>query len=223
MYQDSEYFSLAAHFELLYRGRPLLTEEEAEAIIEKRADEEMIRRVEHRFEAAGEKLHDGEALSAFALRAIEILKIKANLSREQLEHRWKSPSVAADSIVYSRGRILLVKRKKDPYRGYFALPGGILEEHETLEQCALRELKEETGIDGEIISLLNVFSDPSRDPRVRMISAVYVVRPLTEQVTPGDDAIEAEFVPIERLPTLAFDHSIAVEQFLHSEIFRRLA
>lgn len=223
MYEESEWFSIDAVFSLKYRGLPLIDEREAE-IAQNGRDDALLEELNRRFmKNAGVPFVEGRKFSAFALKAMEVLRIKAQLAREQLEHRWRSPSVAADSIVYSGGSILLVKRKNDPYRGFYALPGGILEEHETLEQCALRELREETGIEGEIAGLLCVFSDPSRDPRVRMISAVYVVRPKTTEITPGDDAGDACFMDVRRLPRLAFDHSMAVDLFLKSELFRQLA
>ncbi|MBX8645841.1 MAG: NUDIX hydrolase [Thermoplasmata archaeon] len=158
----------------------------------------------------------GEAL----LSALDIYENKVSLSREQLINRWKSPSVAADSILVRDGKLLLVRRGNEPYRGCYALPGGIVDEWETLEQCALRELMEETGIRGSIRGILGVYSDPDRDPRVRMISAAYVIDYIEGEPRAGDDASAALFFPLSDLPGLAFDHDRVVEEFRRSRYFR---
>lgn len=228
-YQDSERFSLDPKFDLLYDGRRLLSEDEMRELRKYaeaggRAAEHVIFDIDARFRdvVGSPALGDSHTLSSACLNALSIFEIKVRLSREQLIHRWNSPSVAADSIVLRNGKVLLVKRMKDPYKDYYALPGGILDDEETLEECALRELREETGIEGRVDGLLAILSDPARDPRVRMVSAVFVVDYVSGEPRGGDDAAEALFMDIDRLPALAYDHDRAMALFRSSGYFRRL-
>jgi len=228
LYRDSSHYSLEPHFNLLFDGRLLFTEEEMEELIALKGSGERVSPSLHALRRRFEEITGWPFLSPSgelgeeAARMCDIYAVKKRLSIEQLVHRWKSPSLAADSILYESGKILLVRRGQDPYAGYYALPGGIMDSHETLEECAVRELKEETGIEGEILALLNVYSQPERDPRVRMVSAVYVVRRRGGELIAGDDASEVLFWDINSLPPLAFDHSKVVHDFIGSDIFRRL-
>ena len=104
------------------------------------------------------------------------------------------------------GSVLLIRRKNPPFQGMYALPGGFVEVGETTEAAALRELKEETGIEGHSPRLVGVYSDPKRDPRHHTISAVYLVEPRSYEVKAGDDAASAQFVANWRAEPLAFDH-----------------
>ncbi len=225
-YMESKHFSLDPKFDLMYDGHLLFTEEHYIAL--KSATDQSLSGIQavidERFLAATGRsafMPDGTSFSDVLRNAISIYENKVSLSKEQLVNRWKSPSVAADSILIRDGKLLLVRRKNEPYRGYYALPGGILDEWETLEQCALRELMEETGINGRIRSLLGVYSDPDRDPRVRMVSAAYVVDYVDGEPRAGDDASSALFFPAGELPELAFDHDRVVEDFMKSPHFRQ--
>jgi 8-oxo-dGTP diphosphatase len=121
---------------------------------------------------------------------------------------FKQPGLGADSVLFdSSGRLLLVRRKYPPFQGHYALPGGFIEVGETTEQAALRELKEETGIDGSIVRLIGVYSDPNRDPRRHVVSIAYLVHAPDRKPVAGDDAAEAEFVADWRSQELAFDHA----------------
>ena len=227
LYRDNDRFSLEPSFDLMYDGKRLMSEAELLAVKRYLAGEDVaqsqLSAIDSRFRAVTgmPALAEGaHAVTSECRNAISIFEIKAHLSREQLVHRWKSPSVAADSIVFENGRVLVVRRKKDPYRDYFALPGGILDEDETLEECAVRELREETGLRGEVVGLLDVFSDPKRDPRVRMVSAVFVVRSTGGNLEAGDDASDAAFVAIGSLPHLAYDHDRAIREFRDSVYFK---
>jgi len=119
----------------------------------------------------------------------------------------KQPALAADCVVFDEaGRLLLIRRKNPPFQGQYALPGGFVEYGERMEEAALRELREETGIDGRIIRLIGVYSRPDRDPRGHCVSAVYLVAMGRQQPIAGDDAAEAKFVENYRALRLAFDH-----------------
>src|SRR5690242_18270120 len=81
------------------------------------------------------------------------------------------PWISADAVVFdTRDRLLLIRRKNEPFRGAYAFPGGFVEVGETTEAAARRELKEETGIDADQPRLIGVYSDPHRDPRHHTIS-----------------------------------------------------
>jgi 8-oxo-dGTP diphosphatase len=119
---------------------------------------------------------------------------------------YQSPSLTVDGILFKDSKILLVKRKNPPYQGMWALPGGFVEYGETTEHAVVREIEEETGLHCDILDLLEVYSDPSRDPRGHTISIVYFMKYQKGKVLGGDDASEAAFHPLESLPKLSFDH-----------------
>jgi 8-oxo-dGTP diphosphatase len=126
------------------------------------------------------------------------------------------PWLSVDSVVFDDvGRVLLIRRKNPPYQGQFALPGGFVEVGETTEAAALRELKEEAGIDGSSPRLVGVYSDPSRDPRHHVVSVAYLVAPQSYDVRGGDDASDAQFVENWREEPLAFDHQTIIRDALH--------
>lgn len=113
--------------------------------------------------------------------------------------------VAADALIIEGKNVLLVKRGKAPFKGKWAIPGGFLEEDETLEECAVREAKEETNLDVKVVWLVGVFSRPSRDPR-KTVGAVFLCKRLSGELKGGDDAAEAKWFPLDKLPEMAFDH-----------------
>jgi 8-oxo-dGTP diphosphatase len=127
----------------------------------------------------------------------------------------KQPALAADCVVFDRdGRLLLIRRKNPPFQGQYALPGGFVEYGERMEDAALRELKEETGIDGKLIRLVGVYSRPDRDPRGHCVSAAYRIEAGDQLPVAADDAAEAEFVADYRKERLAFDHDEIVADAL---------
>jgi ADP-ribose pyrophosphatase YjhB (NUDIX family) len=129
------------------------------------------------------------------------------------------PRVAADVAVFAfldgAMNVLLVRRRYEPYESYWALPGGLLEPDETLEEAAERELREETGVTDTYMEQLATFSQVDRDPRGRVISCCYLalVDGGRVRLRPGSDAREAAWRPLEALlretdagTVLAFDH-----------------
>lgn len=128
------------------------------------------------------------------------------------EYEHPRPAVTTDIVLFSTAngarRLLLVERGSEPFRGCWALPGGFLEPQETLEECARRELAEETGITGVELRQLQAFSEPDRDPRGRVISVAF--RGTLDGVpgpSAGSDAAAARWFPLDALPELAFDHA----------------
>lgn len=123
----------------------------------------------------------------------------------------KTPKLTADCVVFDRdGRLLLIRRRHAPFKDRYALPGGFVEIGETVEAAALRELREETGIEGRIVRLIGVYSDPKRDPRGHTVSTAFLIRPRSTKVQGGDDAESAAFVADWRGLKLAFDHNAIV-------------
>jgi len=112
---------------------------------------------------------------------------------------------ACDMVLVEDGKVLLIKRAYEPFKGQWAIPGGRLEGDETAEQCAAREMKEETGLDIEIIKLTGLYSDPARDPR-KIITVGFIVRRIGGEVAAGDDAGEAQWFSLSDLPQLCSDH-----------------
>ncbi len=108
-------------------------------------------------------------------------------------------------------RILLVRRANPPFAGRWALPGGFVEPAEQVREAAPRELREETGLRVGSLELLGVYDTPGRDPRGWTVSLVYLARlGRAARVVGGDDASEARWFPVDRLPELAFDHAVVV-------------
>ena len=90
------------------------------------------------------------------------------------EQHYKNPTPTVDTIIQKNSQILLVKRKKEPFKGYLVLPGGFVNEGERVEDAAKREIKEETSLDIELIDILGVYSEPERDPRGHIMSTVFI-------------------------------------------------
>lgn len=134
--------------------------------------------------------------------------------KDQVEHLYRGPTLTADGIVVIDGKMVLIKRGRDPGRGKYALPGGFVEYGERAEDCAVREVLEETGLEAEVLGLLGIYSDPSRDPRGHIASAVYVLRLTGGVPKAGDDAEGVELFPLDRLPELAFDHAKIIGDYL---------
>ena len=124
---------------------------------------------------------------------------------------YPRPALTVDLVLFSTASpepyVLLVKRKHPPYAGQWALPGGFVDEGETLMDAALRELAEETNLRGIDIKHVGAFADPGRDPRGWTISVAFAGF-ISERKIPqaGDDAEEASWWAISNLPSLAFDH-----------------
>ena len=127
-------------------------------------------------------------------------------------YTYPHPAVSADVVLFTiqdeQLRVLLIKRASDPFKNTWALPGGFVEIDEELEQAALRELGEETGISGVYLEQLYTFGQPGRDPRERVITVAYyaMVPPDRTTLHPASDAKDANWFPCADLPPLAFDH-----------------
>lgn len=119
---------------------------------------------------------------------------------------YKSPKITVDGIILKDEKILLIKRKNEPYKDNWALPGGFVEYGETVEKAVIREVLEETGLQTEISKLIGVYSDPDRDPRGHTITTVYSLNIVKGDMKSGDDAKDVKFFDLKQLPSLSFDH-----------------
>ena len=125
-------------------------------------------------------------------------------------YKYPHPAVTTDCVIFGfdgeRLQVLLVERGIEPYKGRWAFPGGFLKMDETAEEGALRELKEETGLEGAYMEQFHTFSAPERDPRERVITIAYYALVKIQEVKGGDDAASARWFPLDEIPSLAFDH-----------------
>lgn len=132
-------------------------------------------------------------------------------------YRYPHPAMTADCVVFGfdgeKLNLLLIERGIEPYKGYWALPGGFMRMNETIEECAARELFEETNLKHVYLDQFRVFSRPDRDPRERVVTVAFIalVNPALYRVTGGDDAAHAAWFELEYLPPLAFDHEMIID------------
>ena len=131
---------------------------------------------------------------------------------------YPRPAVTVDIVIFAGEDpdLLLIRRKHVPFEGCWALPGGFVEMDESLEEAALRELEEETGISDVTLTEVGAFGDPARDPRGRVITIAYaaVLEKRLLKVEAGSDAAEVGWFSTANLPTLAFDHKEIIQKAL---------
>lgn len=125
-------------------------------------------------------------------------------------YKYPRPAVTTDCVVFTQEeepKVLLIQRGNEPYKGCWAFPGGFMNMEETAEECAVRELKEETGLTVNQIRQIGAYSKVDRDPRGRTVSIAYLAIVDTPTAVSGmDDAAKAAWFPLASLPDLAFDH-----------------
>ncbi len=127
-------------------------------------------------------------------------------------YEYPRPAVTTDCVIFGFDegelKVLLIERGIEPYKGRWAFPGGFLNMDENSDECARRELFEETGLENVFIEQLYSFSDVDRDPRGRVITISYyaLIKLADYKIQAGDDAEKAKWFPISKVPTLAFDH-----------------
>ena len=120
-----------------------------------------------------------------------------------------------DALIVEKGKIVLIKRGTEPFKGEWALPGGFVDSQETAEAACVREAKEETGLDVKIEGLTGVFSEPGRDPERGTIAVAYLCNVAGGKLLRGDDAMEAKWFSLNGLPELAFDHWEIINTIKH--------
>ncbi|MHC4657964.1 MAG: NUDIX domain-containing protein [Planctomycetota bacterium] len=126
---------------------------------------------------------------------------------------WPRPMVSVDAVVFGffrdKAKLLLINRKKEPFKGKWALPGGYVEIDEELEEAVARELAEETGLTKVPLEQMRTFGKCGRDPRGRQITVTFmgIATKDKDKIRAGDDAEKVRWFDIEKLPKdLAFDH-----------------
>lgn len=135
-------------------------------------------------------------------------------------YRYPHPSVTTDCVIFgfdgSGLKVLLVERGIEPFKGKWAFPGGFMRIDESAEQCALRELREETGLTGAYVKQFHAFSEPDRDPRERVVTIAYYALVKLQDVKGGDDAASARWFAMSEVPSLAFDHDMILRMALQA-------
>jgi ADP-ribose pyrophosphatase YjhB (NUDIX family) len=143
---------------------------------------------------------------------------KGSFSDDDNSHEHsRIPVPTVDLVVRKGSKVLLEQRGRAPFEGSHCLPGGHVEYGETVEEAALRELKEETSIDAKLVGILGVFSDPKRDPRGQRITTVFVADWAGGEPVGADDARSAEWFNESDLRNpafqLAFDHALVLRDY----------
>ena len=142
--------------------------------------------------------------------------------REEAQDTHKNPVPAVDFIIANENnsKILLVRRKNDPFKGMLSIPGGFINEGETAEDAMRREAKEETSLVLEPIAILGVYSDPRREPRMHTLSVTFITRIVQGNEDARDDAAALQWVNIvgeldslTRSKQIGFDHPKILNDF----------
>lgn len=132
------------------------------------------------------------------------------MSEQNFCYKYPHPSVTADCVIFGFDgttiKVLLIQRGIEPFKGKWAFPGGFMNIDETVEECAKRELEEETGLKNVSVEQFYTFSDVNRDPRERVITVAHYALVKLSEVKGGDDAASARWFSMDEVPSLAFDH-----------------
>ncbi len=132
------------------------------------------------------------------------------MSEQNYCYKYPHPAVTADCVIFGFDgvviKVLLIQRGIEPHKGKWAFPGGFMKIDETAEECARRELMEETGLVGVPVEQFHTFSDVNRDPRERVITVAHYALVKLSEVKGGDDAASARWFAMGEVPSLGFDH-----------------
>jgi 8-oxo-dGTP diphosphatase len=154
------------------------------------------------------------SLTAHGREVLQVFELRRHMLSEQMKNLWEKPWITADGIIVHEDRLVLIKRGNEPFKGMYALPGGIVEYGERVEDCVVREIREETGLETEVMNLVGVFSDPDRDPRGHFITIAFNLKVIGGELRSGDDAMDVNLFELERLPELAADHLLIIKDAL---------
>ncbi|MFA5312543.1 MAG: NUDIX domain-containing protein [Methanomassiliicoccales archaeon] len=146
--------------------------------------------------------------------ALDVYRTRQKVLDSQLDNLWKRPWLTTDGIIIYEGRVVLIRRGREPFKGMFALPGGIVEHGERVEDCVVREMREETGLETRVASLSGVYSDPDRDPRGHFVTIAFNLEAEGGKLAAGDDAASVRLFDICDLPEMASDHRRILDEAL---------
>jgi len=138
------------------------------------------------------------------------------MASKKYSYEYPHPAVTTDIVIFTirdaQLKLLLIQRKLTPFKGSWALPGGFVAMHEDIEQCAKRELGEETGVKNVYLEQLRAYGDPKRDPRERVITIAFFALIASDdiRIKADTDAEAVGWFDIATLPKLAFDHKTIV-------------
>ena len=134
-------------------------------------------------------------------------------------YKYPHPAVTSDCVIFGYDginiKVLLIQRGIEPYKGSWAFPGGFMNMNETAEQCARRELEEETGLKNVAVEQFYTFTDVNRDPRERVITIAHYALVRLSEVKGNDDADAAQWFTLDEVPSLAFDHDLILRKAMN--------
>jgi 8-oxo-dGTP diphosphatase len=131
--------------------------------------------------------------------------------------QYRNPTPTVDVILERDSNVLMVKRKNDPFKDHLSLPGGFVNEGETIEDAMKREAVEETSLEVHPIDILGVYSDPKRDPRKHIMTVVFIGIIVGGRIRAGDDAASLEWIKLPNFERqqIAFDHAQILQDYYH--------
>jgi 8-oxo-dGTP diphosphatase len=133
--------------------------------------------------------------------------------------QYKNPTPTVDILLERDLNVLMVRRKNDPFKDHLSLPGGFVNEGETVEDAMKREAMEETSLEVHPIEILGVYSDPTRDPRKHIMTVVFIGIIVGGRIRAGDDAASTEWIKLadfeRQQHQIAFDHAQILHDYYH--------
>lgn len=130
------------------------------------------------------------------------------------KYRTGYPTV--DIVIEKDGKIVLIRRGNEPFRDELSIPGGFVDSDETVETAAVREAKEETGLDVEVTDIVGVYSDPKRDPRGANVATVFAAKVVGGELKSGSDARGAKWFDLSEVKKMkfSFDHDKMIADYV---------
>ena len=128
-------------------------------------------------------------------------------------NNYQKPALTVDIIIALEEGIVLIERKNEPYKGHWSIPGGFVEYGEEVEDAAVREAMEETGLEVELSGLVGVYSEPGRDPRGHTVSVCFSAEKIGGELSADTDASDVKVFNEVPWNNLAFDHDKILKDY----------
>jgi 8-oxo-dGTP diphosphatase len=151
------------------------------------------------------------------LKNYQVTTIITGVFAAALMKEYRNPTPTVDVILERDSNVLMVRRKNDPFKDRLALPGGFVNEGETVEDAMRREAMEETSLEVFPVDILGVYSDPRRDPRKHIVTVVFVGTIASGEIRANDDAASIEWIQLSSVDNLQQQNQLA---FDHAQILR---